>query len=492
MKYLTNQQPVYFSSFHKLNLKGDEEWLDLRLDKDLKLYLDPFLIFRSEHPFFLDAKSKIVDFFNSAFELAHEAINSLSARKQLELILKFPEVMEIRLGDSQGEFGAGPGGRFAKAASDALVSLAEKKYQGLKHFEEIEIFTSGIGLDGISDATANIIKHEFVKYTQSVCSDLNIPLETFCIRHSNFDHENKIWDNQYFELPRNPCLSSGTSILLVPKAFLCTSPAISSEGFTEYLIQRKADELRTTLNYTIEKELKKSNFRKNTIRKVANLHPEWVKDYIEFTDSRNDIIPYSLEKDEKNLYRNEKKAIQFASDNPIEISVKNDHDFNQFIGLMIDKFKHYIEEKQGYKLLWNDPDKEKEVTRKPRKEDIAQCLFGGIISSYCQANDVVISREVETGRGSVDFKFSSGYQKRVLVELKLAKSSKLKQGHSRQLPAYLKAEKTCFGYYVIIAFDDKDKRSSERIMECVDVDSNLNITVIDARFNKPSGSNISI
>ena len=40
--------------------------------------------------------------------------------------------------------------------------------------------------------------------------------------------------------------------------------------------------------------------------------------------------------------------------------------------------------------------------------------------------------------GPVDFKFSTGYSKRVLLEVKLAHNTKLWNGLQRQLPRYTK------------------------------------------------------
>jgi len=80
--------------------------------------------------------------------------------------------------------------------------------------------------------------------------------------------------------------------------------------------------------------------------------------------------------------------------------------------LVIEQFKRSVEEQGGWRLLWNDGN----VNEKP--EEAAQLLFKGIAQSYCHANDIVIDREPNLGRGPVDFKFSNGYQRRALLEVK--------------------------------------------------------------------------
>jgi hypothetical protein len=52
----------------------------------------------------------------------------------------------------------------------------------------------------------------------------------------------------------------------------------------------------------------------------------------------------------------------------------------------------------------------------------------------CERSDVDVSREANVGRGPVDFKFSAGWRRRALIELKLMSSRKLRQGAEAQLP----------------------------------------------------------
>ena len=129
----------------------------------------------------------------------------------------------------------------------------------------------------------------------------------------------------------------------------------------------------------------------------------------------------------------------------------------------------------------------------PRDESAVQCLFFGIVSSYCQANNIDPSREVETGRGPVDFKFSSGHNYRALIEMKLAKSTKLKQGFEKQLPAYLKAQQIKHGYYVVIFYTKKEFERVEKVFEEVKSKHGSlqgQVIIIDATRDKPSASNL--
>jgi hypothetical protein len=70
--------------------------------------------------------------------------------------------------------------------------------------------------------------------------------------------------------------------------------------------------------------------------------------------------------------------------------------------------------------------------------------------SYCDANDLDISPEADTGRGPVDFKLSQGASKRVLVEMKLSTNPQVVKGFEKQLAIYNSAEKPIASYYVVI------------------------------------------
>ena len=67
-----------------------------------------------------------------------------------------------------------------------------------------------------------------------------------------------------------------------------------------------------------------------------------------------------------------------------------------------------------------------------------------------------VSREVDDGRGSTDFKVSRGAADKTLVEFKLASNSQLKRNLLNQLDIYKKASDAEAGYKVIIYFTKID------------------------------------
>lgn len=490
----------YFSQHYEIAATGHEDWFDPRMSLDTPLYIDPFMVFKSDNPVFSNAKQKFFDFFNAAFELAHEATFSTTAYKKLETILKFPEVKEVCLGVSKkGTSGSGSGGGYSKGFAEALVKLAKAGYDGITHFEEIEIFTEGIGRDRISDATANIIKPELIKYTQNVCKEFNIP--TFChvIRNTSFDFEYKRWEDCTFSLPKNPFFDKDQrAIILVPKALLRAFHAIGSDGFTQYINDHKNKELRIDLNYEINKELKKADIKKKTIVDLVQRHPNWLRDYVNYIENEAEVKPYNLEIDIKNLYRNEKKASEFIIANPLNLSASNEQEFIGFLEDIVQQCKLFIEEKEGYKFLWDAlsqlPDAS--VQYQHRSESDAQNLLAEIILGYCEANSINISKESEICKKAINFKFTSGYKDRALIKLQLAKNIPVKQDDLKKLLVDVRIYGTNHNYYLAIAYTEKELGNLKKVLREIKLmnldDNQFNLVIVNATLDKSTGEELVI
>jgi len=95
-----------------------------------------------------------------------------------------------------------------------------------------------------------------------------------------------------------------------------------------------------------------------------------------------------------------------------------------------------------------------------RPEKAAQRLFFAVAYAYCKANNLDITPEADTGNGPVDFKVASGFEGRVLVEIKLSTNTKLLRGYDRQLETYKTAEETVRGFYVVIDVGKMGKKAN--------------------------------
>jgi hypothetical protein len=115
----------------------------------------------------------------------------------------------------------------------------------------------------------------------------------------------------------------------------------------------------------------------------------------------------------------------------------------------IEIFKHHIEAGDLWKELW--------VGNKPKPERAVQILYQFAADVFCKANNIDLSPEANMGGGPVDFKFSVGYEARVLVELK-RDSGTVKHGYEIQLERYKKANKSYFGIFVVIDYGKLGKK----------------------------------
>lgn len=100
-----------------------------------------------------------------------------------------------------------------------------------------------------------------------------------------------------------------------------------------------------------------------------------------------------------------------------------------------------------------------------------------------------INREVNNGRGPVDFKVSRGSPDKSLVECKLASNSKLKQNLQRQVAIYQRASDAPRALKVILYFTETEFTRVQSILKELNLSGSDDIILIDARCdNKPSAS----
>ena len=146
----------------------------------------------------------------------------------------------------------------------------------------------------------------------------------------------------------------------------------------------------------------------------------------------------------------------------------------------IEILKEYIENNDGYKLFYHNRERIK-------GEKDLQLLFGLV----CHESTVFdVNREVNNGRGSVDFKISKGNTDKTLVEFKLANNKKLEQNLQKQVEIYQKANKTKLSFKVIIYFTENEQKRVVAILNKIGLTGKENIILIDGRNdNKPSASN---
>jgi hypothetical protein len=153
---------------------------------------------------------------------------------------------------------------------------------------------------------------------------------------------------------------------------------------------------------------------------------------------------YDPEKDKNGIYRFREVLESVSEAYPRKIQPPTapiESELNRVVEEILDQFKQLIEHNGLNELLW--------FGDIPRSEKAAQLLFFAVADSYCKTNNIDISPETHSGGGPVDFKFSTGYSGRVLVELKLS-NGKVVSGYNKQLEVYKSAAQTTKGVLLIV------------------------------------------
>jgi hypothetical protein len=148
------------------------------------------------------------------------------------------------------------------------------------------------------------------------------------------------------------------------------------------------------------------------------------------------------------------------------------------IETVVEQYRLFIEERAGWRLLWND-------NRTEKPEEAAQLAFLGLARGYCEANGIVVDREVNLGRGPVDFKFSSGYASRALLEMKKLHNGKFWNGLLKQLPSYMLSDGCSIAWFVAIQYRSA-KKSRPRLNQLAAVDltrlkGTVQVVAVDGR-----------
>lgn len=440
-------RPVRFSEHFKVRRTGKDEWFDPLLNTDTKLYVDPFLIFLDETKEWANAHARLMAFFTKVIDILDDCKFNpdAPAYKKAEGLLLFKEPPEFCLGTSEASiFGAGSASGLQAGMLNGAEEAVRLGHEDLRHFEELAMFGEQIGPDRISDITCDVLKEDFIKYTQRVARRHGIPLVEVNVGTAGWDERFMIWKPGVVELPINPIASAirgrPIGVILTPKRFLRRMPTIDPSDFWTFAASEAARNLRGNLNVEIGKEIHASQ-----IAKYARQHPKLWKAYLDTVEA-NPKPPYDVDVDPDLVVRYQDFGRQIAEAINVD-KPSTEADFVSFIELLVSNFKNLVENGAAWKNLW--------VNDKLRPEEHAQILFRTSAVLACQLRDVDISREADAGRGPVDFKMSKGWKRRVLIEVKYAKSSSFQQNLETQTPTYSKADGCDRGWFLVLQSETK-------------------------------------
>ena len=425
--------PITFSEQFNMDAEVLENYgvFDVILDVDTRVFVDPALLEICNIEEFSNAKEKVTKFFSNIITLlSHSRRIGDQFWKRADRLLTFKEVSWTCFGYSKGGTSGNAIGPILRR--NILCTLKELIVEGESDpvlFELLGVFQENIGCDRISDLVTFILTENILKYTQRIIEECNIP----SIKVHFGKDEYKTCENPFNRKP----------LLLLPTVIL--NPLPIAENFDDIEMvcrenQRVRDEINAYMDLGSRNKLNKKeilslmcdneNFR-NTIISAYKDAPKVAYDFS--LDPSGEYIWYAAAKEYTNNY-----PMNFGI-----TPIKTIDDVWSVTQLICDQFKSLIEDNKLSELLYNSDGK-------PKHESAAQLLFYGIADAYCTANDVDLTKEGNTGRGPVDFKLSHGAEDKVVVEVKLTSNKQLKHGIEKQLPIYMKQEKTKKAIYLII------------------------------------------
>jgi hypothetical protein len=329
----------------------------------------------------------------------------------------------------------------------AMQAAIKRGIQHLDHFELLGVFNTGIGPDRISDLTCTILKRHFISYTADRAAERGWDTEEWEVPVGPNDSE-----VMTAQLPTNPASEDPQPILLVPKRFLRRLPTLYADDWWEWHVHR------AELNIDLLEGVNKTEIVAEALK-----HRQAVTDWVGERE-QGPVNPYDVDADPDLVWRWDPITADWVAGNQLDLAPYRRVDrFHKLIDLVIAQYRQFIENEAGWKLLWNDSGSEKH-------EDAAQSLFRGIAKHYCHANNIAIDREVNLGRGPVDFKFSKGRKFVAHLEVKKAHNGSFWNGLNKQLIEYMEADEAKDGWLLAVQLrrGGVSKRRLEDLPEAVE------------------------
>lgn len=440
-----------FSEHFGITPGKKDDWFDPHLTVDTKLFVDPLLLLKKGTTgVWRGAHDELIAHFVFCYGLiAKSTSRTSSMAEHARRLLVFPEPSEFCLGyTARGTRGSGGGGVLAGQIAGGIAVAIAAGLTNPQHIEELGILNEGIGADRISDATCNVLKGRFVRYTQAVAKRHGVQMEPHRLRNAAVYLEEGRWVPETVDLPTNP--TNGKPILLVPERFLNDLPVLNADDWFDSHLNA---DVRAQMNMTMSQRA-----RKEDIVRWARQHPERVRAWARQEASREVLSGYDFGDDPKGVVGWDTAGRLAAAAHPIVglKAVETQEDLRKLLLEALKNFKHFVEDQRGWSLLWDT------AKDKPKPEEAIQLLFLGMAQHYFRMFGVELDREVELGRGPVDFKLSKGTPVRLVLEMKKDTSGAFWNGLDNQLATYMKGDNSAEGWFIAIRFSET-KAGSDKI-----------------------------
>lgn len=429
------------------------------LSVDSKFFIDPKSLETTAVSEFKNARDKLFNRYADIFELLN-ASKEVGDRFWKAAYEHFPkgEVEELCIGygfDNTGGRGMGH-----DLVNETLITVKDFISSGIDNpllLELVGFFQKGVGSDIVSDMIGRALLDEIIAFTTRVTNTIASLTD---IEPESYEH-NKVTQSAF----KNP--SNNKRVLLIPADILQPLPVAedwdSVDRVSAANAQVRNDFARMVGAYDWKRA--KSRMSKDALKDAMLKHPSAVDDLIEKYDKKPAKPAYDFKEDPSGEYKWLDDARRFVKDNPLALpSASSPAEVNEVVKKIISKFKSLVENNGAWASFYT-----RGKGSKLMHESYPQKFFYGVADAYCDASNLDISPETNSGRGPVDFKFSNGRKAKVLVEMKYTASSHLRHGFEKQIGEYEKAEKPYSTHYLVL-----------KVSAPTDYSDDLNSAIADA------------
>ncbi len=204
-----------------LVIRQDEvDFVVPHLREDLPLYLDPFLLWKSDRPEHQELHAALLHFVDQV----RQHVVAGRTTKARALLAEVSEPVELGLGYAAGtKRGSALGPATIFGVVETIRQIPQLEASGLDHVEMLALLVPGIAEDRISDLTASVVKGWLAEFTERRCEEHGIPTRKY--RLTTWDPARLDWRPVDARLPFNP--HDASPVLLAPLALLRRLPWIN-------------------------------------------------------------------------------------------------------------------------------------------------------------------------------------------------------------------------------------------------------------------------
>lgn len=298
--------------------QGYLDFVDIDLDTDIEVFVDPTALRSLESPWGHACSSLVQQYFETVLNY----IRNNQHTEAKELLSNLKERNEFHIGYSSGRSrGSAFGNKSADLVWDALCNSKAATTGLLQDIEDTCLLIDGIGKDMISDAVCNIIREPLIEYTVDMCNYYNIPLTANIDSGPIWNQQTKAWENRFVSLPT----VNGSIFLLIPRNIVRRKITYDfGDYYRNYILEEiRVEHIRK--KSSLVHYLKKNGAPRVYIKDLREMYGNTKKSGIEQTIDREHIWA---------KYKSEKEALPkypLSNDQFLEIQNLPQIDWDQLI-----------------------------------------------------------------------------------------------------------------------------------------------------------------